>query len=276
MFCLDAREGHAACTTSLREFCLYKYCNTWCARGGMATHALPALGLNSLPSDILMLILRLLPLVPRVRTISILNKRLRELVYRSIDALTDYPQHRMRYRAPHYYKALSRLTSLTALNLRVTPSWPTTYVLPASLRHLGLRSRRHHPRAAARTHIARTPRLRQACTRFHRSVCVVAPPARYLLRSERNSVTCFAPLAFAYRLGDRARESQLRYFWLLHAPRFSARDIDATFVMEVHISLNNTQRALSALAHTTLGCRNRLKRLGRSFCDALNSLPFII
>lgn len=135
MFCLDAREGHAAGTTSLREFYL-------CARGGMATPALPALGLNSLPSDVLMIILRLLPLVPRVRTISILNKRLRELVYRSIDALTDYPQDRMRYRAPHYYKALSRLTSLTALNLRVTPSWPTTYVLPASLRHLGLRSRR--------------------------------------------------------------------------------------------------------------------------------------
>lgn len=107
---------------------------------GFFSASMPPVSLNALPADMLLAILRFLPLVPRMRTVGRLSKRWRELAYRSVDSLTDYPLDKLRYRMPPYHKALRWLTSLVRLDLRVTLSWPQEYVLPITLRHLALRS----------------------------------------------------------------------------------------------------------------------------------------
>lgn len=92
--------------------------------------ARPTLFLDALPTDILVAILRLLPVVPRIRTIARLNKRWCELAYRSVDSLA-----RKTIDWARQVNTLARLSSLTSLEI-ATPSGPVR--LPSALTHLGL------------------------------------------------------------------------------------------------------------------------------------------
>ena len=104
----------------------------------------PAASLNALPADLLLAILRLLPTVPRIRTLATLNKRWRELAYRSVDSLNEQPLDKLSVSGARYHEAGGRLTSLMSLNIDLTrnQSYPTEYTLPTTLRHLGMYSTR--------------------------------------------------------------------------------------------------------------------------------------
>ena len=108
----------------------------------MASASLPSsacsapspLCLDVLPADILVVILRLLPVVPRIRTIARLNKRWRELAYRSVDSFTNTS---IDWARSTCVNALARLPSLTSLDISgTTTSRPLR--LPTTLRHLGV------------------------------------------------------------------------------------------------------------------------------------------
>lgn len=75
------------------------------------------------------MILRLIPLLPRIRALSLLNKRWHSLVYRSIDAL-----HSLSLSSADLGPLLARLPSLTSMEFCPGPKVPTT------LRHLELDS----------------------------------------------------------------------------------------------------------------------------------------
>lgn len=81
--------------------------------------------LYALPADVLILILRFLPLVPRVRTVSRLSKHLNALVYRSIDDLSDHTHLDG--------SVLARLTSVTSLRVDADGQ---DHLLPTTLRTL--------------------------------------------------------------------------------------------------------------------------------------------
>lgn len=85
---------------------------------------------SALPPDVVICIASLVPLVPRVRTLSRLNKQWRTLVYRSIDAILGDAV----VSAPRVTAAtLARLPSLTSLSLL---SCDECLRLPTTLRHL--------------------------------------------------------------------------------------------------------------------------------------------
>lgn len=92
--------------------------------------------LFSLPADLIISILRFIPLLPRVRTISLLCKQCHALVYRSIDTVREMDD-RYDYGTPMCLTStvLARLPSLTSLSLSATEE---RLRLPASLRHLEL------------------------------------------------------------------------------------------------------------------------------------------
>lgn len=92
--------------------------------------ATPVPRLEALPLDVLIIVLRHLPLVGRIRTVSRLNKRFNALVYCSIDALTRDDTFRV-----HSIPAplLARLPSLTRLDLFALAPEIT---LPSTLRTL--------------------------------------------------------------------------------------------------------------------------------------------
>lgn len=87
--------------------------------------------LETLPADIIVLILRLLPLVPRVRVVSRLSKHVNALVYRSVDEVS----HEVHHSALQCLSGdvLARLPSLTNLQVHMNGQ---DLVLPTTLRTL--------------------------------------------------------------------------------------------------------------------------------------------
>lgn len=87
--------------------------------------------LDTLPPDVIVLILRLLPVVPRLRTVSRLSKHFNALVYRSIDDLSSAVPYYVLRRLDN--SLLARLPSLTNLTIHVNGQ---VLVLPTTLRAL--------------------------------------------------------------------------------------------------------------------------------------------
>lgn len=111
-------------------FCL-KVCRGLRMASASSSHSAPAPCLDTLPADILIAILRLLPVVPRIRTIARLNKRWREFAYRSIDSFNGASVEWTRSACA---KALARLSSLTSLDIGT----PVPMRLPSTLQHLSV------------------------------------------------------------------------------------------------------------------------------------------
>lgn len=107
-------------------------------RSPLRADATAALRLDALPADVLITILRLIPVIPRMRTLATLSKRWNELTYRSVDALLRRSIDEVWHIRPRLVSVLSRLPSLTCLDLSSLEALPDIIRLPPTLCHLGV------------------------------------------------------------------------------------------------------------------------------------------